>query len=297
MLPLTLLTYNVHLFPPIVALLAWLRGDVAVKDDALRCRKIAQCIAGTNADVVVLCEVWYNRYAESLVAALRQHYPYAVVAPSCGNLLRRELLGSGLLLLSKYPLAEAEFIPYEARAGEDRWARKGFVRASLELTPLNFIGVFATHVQAGYANAPHTAERLSNIRQLAAAVQHFQATQPAGTPVFVLGDFNISDDSDEYWVLASMLGACGLEDAAAMNPRPTIGQGNVLQWLFSKREHTARVDYVFAPRGCVEWALTHPKLLPLDLQRLSFRHSYTYGDYSEDLSDHYPLLTRTVLHL
>lgn len=294
---LTLLTYNVHLFSPLTALPAWFRGQVAVKDDAVRCRKIAKRLLGTSADIVALTELWHGAYVSDLLRRVAHVYPHAYAAPGA-NYLRGQLLGSGLVLLSKHPISEATFVPFRDCAGDERWAQKGFICARVHVRPHLDVDVISTHLHAPCGDAPYAAERLSNVTQLIDAID---ALQKRGRQrVFVVGDLNITAGSDEYQMLTEALSIRGLKDAVeAAQEQPllaTIGNNNSLQWLFGRHNKTARVDYVFAPQDALASALTQPRYLGAEELRASFKHPYTYkaqegkGWVVHDLSDHYPLL-------
>ena len=294
---LTLLTYNVHLFSPLTALPAWFRGQVAVKDDAVRCRKIAKRLLGTSADIVALTELWHGAYASDLLSRVAHVYPHAYAAPGA-NYLRGQLLGSGLVLLSKHPITEATFVPFRDRAGDERWAQKGFICARVRVSPHLDVDVISTHLHAPCGDAPYAAERLSNVAQLVDAID---ALQKRGRQrVLVVGDLNITAGSAEYQRLTDALSARGLKDVVeGAQEQPlvaTIGNNNSLQWLFGGHNKTARVDYVFAPQDALVSASTQPRYLGAEELSASFKHPYTYkaqegtGWVVHDLSDHYPLL-------
>jgi len=288
-LPLTLQAYNLHLFPPIVQFPAHFRGEIAVKDDKLRRKEIGRRLLQTSADFVALSEVWYGKYKDKLISQLKSIYPYSFNPDLDPKILKGKFLGSGLLLLSKFPL-KAKFTLFQDLAGDDNLSQKGFITATCKISPTLQVGIFSTHIQAGYEDNPHTEERLSNISQIVKAIQRYQQRHPKN-PIFFLGDLNISDSSPEYQTLNQQMTSLGLED---LGTQPTVGNGNTLQLVFSKRESTQRIDYIFAPKNSIEWIYTQPKRLPPDLLRLSFRDSYLYNQ-AEDLSDHYPVLIRVQL--
>jgi len=199
---LRLQTYNVHLFPP---WLCWLSGLVSrrvmEKDDAQRLRGIAAALRQTDADLVLLTELWHPSHAAALRALLGDRWPHAV-QPSASGAARARPLGSGLLLLSKRPIVSSAFVRFAQSAGVDRLACKGMLCARIALDAGEF-SLIGTHLQANYVDADHQIACDAQIAQLLAAAQQRRADA-------VLGDFNQAPDSSGFRRLAAGLAALGL---------------------------------------------------------------------------------------
>jgi endonuclease/exonuclease/phosphatase family metal-dependent hydrolase len=205
-----------------------------------RIRAIGERLGRLEADVVAFQEVWTRAALDLLVAAGRrsglEHVWYHRAGPT----------GSGLLVLSRLPIAKARFEVYRVRGRAERvWhgdhlAGKGFGELLLETSagPLAFVD---THLHAQYA--PDGADdyrwhRMAQLVQLAAGVAGQRA------PLVAAGDFNLREDQPHHGVLT---GLTGLRDAAASLGRrePTLLTSNPYQR--SRRE--ARIDYVFVRDG------------------------------------------------
>jgi exonuclease III len=194
---LSILVYNTHLFGETLV-----TGAIGIShQDNRRAEIIATKINSSGADIVGLVEVWDDKVHDIIINAVRGVYPYSYdQGRNDVNLWpwSLQLTGHGLLLLSKYPLSETDFVEYKDRNGEDAVSRKGIITAKAELpnpsaggSPIK-VRFFLTHTQAG--ETPEDKEnRKKNIRQL----QEF--IQPNGNvkrndkdiPIFCLGDFNV----------------------------------------------------------------------------------------------------------
>ncbi|MHC4515739.1 MAG: endonuclease/exonuclease/phosphatase family protein [Planctomycetota bacterium] len=160
-----------------------------------RMRAIGETLVGLAPDVVCLQE----GFSSSDIAEIRntltiaglvhvQDYPSGAV-------------GSGLWILSRYPIRETFFWKYTMN-GEwyelsqgDWWAGKGIALARLELAQDMYLDIYNTHMIAGYGVAPNQDDRAVQARELVSFVR--QAT-PKTVPAVLAGDFNCADWAEEY---------------------------------------------------------------------------------------------------
>jgi endonuclease/exonuclease/phosphatase family metal-dependent hydrolase len=156
--------------------------------------------------------------------------------------------GSGLLVASRLPIAEARFERYALRGLPQRvmqgdyFGGKGFVRLRLS-TPSGPISLIDTHLQARYsADVPHEylAQRTGQVVQLALSARGIDE------PLVILGDFNFREGQPEHRILT---GLTGLRDVAAEldHRAPTIARSNPYRRDSPKPDR--RVDFVFARDG------------------------------------------------
>jgi endonuclease/exonuclease/phosphatase family metal-dependent hydrolase len=285
------------------------------KDDAQRLRGIAAALRQTDADLVLLTELWHPSHAAALRALLGDRWPHAV-QPSASGAARARPLGSGLLLLSKRPITSSAFVPFAQSAGVDRLACKGMLCARIALDAGEF-SLIGTHLQANYVDADHQIACDAQIEQLLAALQQRRVDA-------VLGDFNQAPTSRGFCRLADGLAALGLHceaqgaldtsaakqgaassvDLQGAAPMPSVASNADLQGaassaaeqgvasrqpslhsLFFPAESFVQMDYIFA-KG-LRWTLAMPSA------DNAFASRYCYGD--EDLSDHFPLLAEVQL--
>lgn len=192
---------------------------------AERMQVIAREIVKMKPDIVGFQEVFVQADRELLASALRETgLPYARYFPS-------GLVGSGLLLVSRYPIESDSFIRYadggrpEAVHHGDWWAGKGLSLSTLRLSNGTLLYLANTHMHARYQGQYH-ATQLSQGRQLIPWAKRVKET---GAPALWLGDWNNKPDND---VLAPLAEAGGWNlltpDKAAIDH--IFGSGDAWQW-------------------------------------------------------------------
>jgi endonuclease/exonuclease/phosphatase (EEP) superfamily protein YafD len=158
-------------------------------------QQLVEVVRGSDADIVVLLELVQSQ-ADALDRALAQEYPYRVFYPQVVN-------GKGLL--SRYPIREVEG-PFRIQTAMTH------LRAVVEVDG-QLLTVIAAHpprpnlrFPQGYVYDPGAPADFAALAELATA----------GGPAILLGDFNTTDQSDNYRLLVD----AGLRDAFR-----TAGQG------------------------------------------------------------------------
>jgi endonuclease/exonuclease/phosphatase family metal-dependent hydrolase len=158
---------------------------------------------------------------------------------------------SGLVVLSRYPIVQRDWLTYHHKGGIDAWASKGVLHVVVQrgnvASTNNVLDVFITHLQAGGTAQQH--ERLAQVSELAQFIRTFHDATPE-RPVLVMGDFNIDGTPAQQ------------ED----EPSAYVRLSNALHWAiptltdvwlshygtepgFTKRESPKRLDYIFATEG------------------------------------------------
>jgi len=198
-------------------------------------------LPGLAADVVALQEVWTSGARDALVAAGRR----AGLCHRWHNVA--SIGGSGLLVLSKLPIAAAHFERFSLRGvpeeiGGDFYAGKGFVQLLVE-TPAGPVAVFNTHLHARYPRRvehEYRSVRAGQIVQLAVSMRRLSA------PVIAAGDFNFRERDAGH---ALLTGLAGVGDVAAQTGRrqPTVRRQNA--YRHGRGKPDKRIDYVFARSG------------------------------------------------
>lgn len=208
-----------------------------------RMRAIAASLPGIGADVVLFQEVWRDDARDALLAAGERHgYAQRWQPPgSAGG-------GSGLLVLSRLPIAGTHFERYALRGLPERvdhgdyHGHKGFVVLHVE-TAAGRVAVLNTHLHAQYApddRDEYLAIRTGQVVQLASRLAAIEE------PVVAAGDFNVREGRPEYEVL---IGLTGLRDAAARLDarRNTSRRSN--PYHAGRPGPDSRIDYVFTRDG------------------------------------------------
>ena len=224
-------------------------------DPLRRLRAIAARLPEIAADVVAFQEVWYADARQVLLEGGRRAGLAHTWSPDAA------IGGSGLLVLSRLPIAEAELAPFALRGLPERvthgdyYGGKGYVRVRLD-TPAGPLTLVATHLHARYAGDvrhAYLAHRAGQVVQLALG------TGDVADPLIAAGDFNFTRGSDEHSVLT---GLSGLRDLAHEIGRaePTVLRTNPFRAHSSKPDR--RIDYVFARDG------QRSRVRPVSVQRI-----------------------------
>lgn len=187
-----------------------------------RIRHLGKYLASSSEDVIFLQEVWVGKDADHLIgeaakAGLRHGHHYL-----------SGLFGSGLVIISRYPILQTDFWPYVAAGNAiainhgDFFAGKGIAWARID-SPIGSVDVFNTHLHANYRHTFFTvppkvsvdlagtqvpnddtaACRIAQIVQLAQTVQ--QASSGGSGAVVLAGDLNGKPHSLEMQLLLALL--------------------------------------------------------------------------------------------
>lgn len=275
------LSYNTHLF---------LETAVEVKEsekyyDSTRLNNIITLLKHTNPDIIGFSEVWANSSKDIFIDALKSQLPYSAWDQNTNPVQ----LGSGLLLLSRFPLSNVSFIPYANLIGWDRLSQKGFIIANVKVSSQKLL-IVHTHTQAG-ENSDAIKTRTANLNQLLNILN--TVIEFDSIPVVMLGDLNIIGENElgsctqEYKILCNQLKWYSMIDSyRRLNPSATSEPGYTYDAVNNKlidrfdpsfKNKRQRLDYMFV-RGVTPVSVTVPKTF-----------TFQTSDGTMDLSDHYPL--------
>ncbi|KAI9246736.1 Endonuclease/exonuclease/phosphatase [Phascolomyces articulosus] len=172
--------------------------NIVSKERRFRLQAIADAISQADHDIVTLQEIWMWEDFDYLKQQTRATLPYAKCFYSGA-------LGSGLAILSKYPIVSTSYFRYSL-AGRplkvfhgDFYVGKGCGSACIEHPDIGVLEIFTTHLHAGYGNADeYEGHRVSESWELA----HLLRTSAAqGRHVIATGDFNSIPTSHNYQLL------------------------------------------------------------------------------------------------
>lgn len=221
---LSVLTYNVKGLPwPIASGRA---ADLAVIGERLRDLRRR----GQAPHVVVLQEAFTQDAREIGQAA---GYRYRIDGTS--DTATGKFVGSGLQILSDYPMVDARRIAFgdAACAGYDCLANKGAVAASIVVPGVaTHVAIATTHLNSRTASgvAPARADR-AYAAQVAALGDFLSSARRVTDPLIVAGDFNVGRTRFRRTVLAATLAARwhgngSVKDALpdAMRRNMTVGE-------------------------------------------------------------------------
>lgn len=174
---LRLLTWNVFMLPaPIKFSKQKMRRENILKELAVLQNKY---------DVMVFQEAFIGLFRKHLTKGLQGTHPFAY---SMGKGGRIRVFGSGLLILSKYPIEIQDKVYYKKCSGADCFAAKGAFLAEVALPENKHVQIIVTHMQAG--QKPEKIEiRATQVDQLRAFMEKNKRTN---VPQILAGDLNIN---------------------------------------------------------------------------------------------------------
>lgn len=200
---------------------------------------IGEKIREDGYDLVVLQETWFDKDALALAEAAG--LPYFT------RYERNISVGTGLTILSRYPILEKHQRPFTCRPSALRWmsgepvVNKGILMVRIE-TPKGPLDVYTAHLTAQYPEAKYRTLRWSQLFELSEMVLEFSA----GRPFLIMGDLNTAPDEPGYHLLVDLL---GLEDACMQKDKDICG--------ITVADDDARIDYIMGPRGPGRFGSAH----------------------------------------
>ena len=328
---LRVMTYNVHMFGEANELIGIDFGGVQFHDRR-RLDEFIRMVQEENPlpDVIGLNEMWDEELIEHLERELRELFPYSArgsvssawsLAPDTkaamnevqgeldylalpfywgweilqglGRLFGGNLLGSGLVLLSRYPIVGHKFIPYAAEAGLiESASEKGVLIATIQPPHVDVIvGVMLTHTQAGDEDVV----RRDQLGQLADIANGLRRISPrmallAMGDINVIGEDTVGNPTSEY---KDMINLLSLDDTwRHLNPASPgvtydLSNNQLASHFREDGDRTSRLDYIlFDPAPSY-----YIRCNALRCRILKYRSAEEIGDQRiHDVSDHYGIL-------
>ena len=155
------------------------RTEIAQDMDE-RLQLLPEYLAATDADIIVLQEVWSQRSKRFLSKALKtKGYPYSAYTSLSNWLAIFEVeMGDGLLVLSKYPISK-NVQTYDfsvATQGLESFSKKGALKLQIKVPNLGWIDFYASHAGAvdfeqNDYKSDQVARHSKQIQELAAFIQ------------------------------------------------------------------------------------------------------------------------------
>lgn len=226
-------------------------GTPNASERLARMRGIGQEIISKSLDIVGLQETWDTTGRQILIDEAKTG------GLSYSHYFHSGIVGSGLLLLSRYPILDAFF--YRFRLGgkpekiwhADYYAGKGVGFTRLQ-TPFGLLDVYNIHAVAQFTQDDDKDEykgyRTAGIYECVRFVARQSSTD---IPSIILGDFNIQPDQLAYRVIRSL--GQFIDCYATLNPKK-LGATYTPDNPYVKQEYPnwnepQRLDYIFIKRG------------------------------------------------
>ncbi len=172
---LNILSWNVFLRPAIL-------NDQQMD----RVDSIASYLIGTDADVLVLQEVFHKKAKRKLIKRLKSQYHFSTETG------KKSFWGvsSGVLILSKHKIVKEKHVNFKAATGSDKMACKGGISAIIDFFGSK-IQIIGTHLQAGRG------EKRNRIRRK--QLRKLKTIEDSTTTASIyVGDFNIAKETASY---------------------------------------------------------------------------------------------------
>ena len=178
--------YNVQMFPLIVPGIGEARKPTFTAK--ARTRQLAEADIFGHTDLVVFVEAFDSDLMLWLSKKLSSRFPYRSTPDN-------EYIGSGIFVVSRYPLEGQYNESYPEACGFDKFASKGFKYFKVKSNPE--VQIIGTHLQAGdplCAKGRAESIRRNQIKQ----IRKFIDRKDKSLGMYVLGDFNFDSSSDEF---------------------------------------------------------------------------------------------------
>ena len=225
----------------IATLNTWLMPEYLkiAKKTQIRLKNLTVALKQCEYDILALQEVWLpDLYMDNILNPdnfgpnLKYHHYF-----------RSGVLGSGLVIFSKYPIIGIDFFKYTLCSDPmnvthgDWYGSKG-IGVCYVSTPIGIVSVYNTHLVADYPKNDYREHRIVEAFELVKFVQ-----QSKRGHVILLGDLNLLSDSVEYQIITKFGGLSDLwkgeEDAYTFNSPESS--------FFTPKLVSKRIDYVMLP--------------------------------------------------
>ncbi len=258
---LRILTYNVQFLPGFAIHLKHFPHKRALH--------IADAIIADSIDVVVFQEMFDARGRRMLEKKMRDVFPYMVGPGS--NKPKGWRKGSGVMMMSRYPLKPLEKIKYSECKGIDCLAGKGVMAVEVDY-PLQRFQIFGTHLQAFSVGDV----MLSQLNDFGALLRKHQMPD---VPQFSAGDFNIRKADTVLY--AALLRALQSEDGELTGEVQWTSDFATNDMNHYKDEYRDLIDYILYKGNGIQ---------PQSIKREVKIYRHRWSKRNQDLSDHFGVM-------
>lgn len=160
-----------------------------------RAVEISKFVIDLNPDVIVFNEL-FSKKSTVMNEEMKKIYPYVSTIPR-----QFWTIGSGIYILSKYPIIESEWITFSFRTNSDFFASKGVLKCKImhNQEPVN---ILATHMQSGDSRLDQWA-RKRHSKQVVEFISKFIGLSSKEKVVFA-GDLNMGPPAEPIpWFYSS----------------------------------------------------------------------------------------------
>lgn len=214
------------------------------RDRSARMDAIGKALGQMELDVAGLQELYQEKDRQSVMqGAATGGLVHSCYFPS-------GIMGSGLLLLSRFPIEDATFLRFRLNGRpqellrSDYYAGKGIARIRLK-TPLGPVDVYDTHLIAGYGEIGPDIFYYHRIAQAYEIVRYVNAMSQQ-VPAIVAGDLNSTPDELPY---NTCLGLAALKDSYWTANPGDLGITVTTDIPYVLVHEPERIDYILYRQG------------------------------------------------
>lgn len=227
----------------------------------------------SNPPDLLLTQETFNDTIENVIENVKDVLPYSHRETDSNIFPDFDLTGSGLTALSKHEIIKTDFRQFPDLDGSDNLSNKGISFTRVNVEGVGPVDIYNTHYQAGDVVTNRIDETLLNnlpeplknaynniIEKTLTAKQkirldsnklmeNFINENDKGYPTFITGDFNMPENSQEYYDLVKRL---GVKDSFRVpNGKDVPGYTNDpnTDHYVDKNETPFRLDYIFYKDG------------------------------------------------
>tara|TARA_B110000285_G_C15027085_1_gene564726 strand:+ start:197 stop:1057 length:861 start_codon:yes stop_codon:yes gene_type:complete len=249
----------------IVSWNVFLRPAILNDNQMGRVNNISKYLLSTEADVLVLQEVFHKKARKSLLKKLASSYRFQ------SKIGKRNFFGvsSGVVILSKYKITEEHQLAFKKAKGSDKMAKKGAISTIIQFFNKR-IQIIGTHLQSG-SGLERKNIRKSQIKQLKSLEDTTTLTS------LYVGDFNIENASEPYEEMMLILGCVNNE----INGENKTTSNFSDQELFPTEGKSKWIDFILLKK----WRAKSKKKVRFKNSKIECPKFMKGGRYSR-LSDH-----------
>lgn len=260
-----IVSWNIKMVPKALGLFT----KSARKKQKDRAPRIIQYLNNTNFDIIILQELFDQSITKKFCQDLSINYPFILSPIKEGFTIK---MTSGVMILSRYPYELIAHEIFNISKKTDNSAQKACTLIKININGKKIL-LGGTHLDSRNEESRISQSKLTKERIITPFINDT-------VPMFLAGDFNVNKSSTSYDSLSTLF---GLENYPLKDDRPfTFDEFN--SW--NEKGYKAWIDFIFYQKT--------KKIEVLDQYIL--RPVMTYKKTKMDLSDHYQIVLKAVIH-
>ena len=176
----SILSWNLYMLPK----------PIKFSQQSHRTKIIPRQLQTNNSDIMFFQEAFTSGIRNEIRNVLQKNYPYSYYLGR--NLKRRQVLGSGVFIVSRRPFRVLDLVYFNRCASADCFASKGAVLIETTSVSGKIVQFVNTHMQAIEEYGAIRIHQLRQIRQM--MNNHIRP----GIPQILVGDLNIDSHEREF---------------------------------------------------------------------------------------------------